>query len=310
MHKRPTDFPQRRAVETPLLEKKEEENRLILGDATDEQVTAGKGNDEIYGDAGDDFLKGMHGEDYLSGGKGKDILVGGFDADTFAFDGDFDQDRVWDFDAGFDKLEFVLYRPEQKSWTVETILSFAKETKWGVIIDFPDSDEKVTLNKVTLEDLKKSEINVKFVETKVENQLIFAGDADDTVTTGAGNDEIYGQRGDDLLSGKEGRDYLSGGQGTDTLIGGADADTFAFDGNFGSDRVEDFDAELDMLEFVLYEPHQMGWTAKTMLDAAKQTGEGVMFSLPDLDGDVFLYKAELSSLNDDHINVVYYGDSL
>ena len=285
-------------------------NRFVLASKNDDEVVTKDGNDEIYGDDGDDYLSGGHGQDYISGGRGRDEMIGGYGADVFAFDGDFGTDRVRDFDAGFDKLQFLVYLPEQRDWTAETILSFAWETDWGVIIDLPDSDERVILHKVSLDELKESDITVKFIETTIENEVIFAGSDDNEVVTGAGNDEVYGEDGADYISGTEGQDYLSGGRGEDTLLGGEDADTFVFDGDFKSDRVEDFDAEIDMLEFILYEPRHIRWSADDILDFATSTEDGVMITLPDSDEDVFLYNTELSDLDDSHINLVHYIEPL
>ena len=79
-----------------------------------------------------------------------------------------------------------------------------------------------------------------------------------------------------------------------------------FDGDFKSDRVEDFDVEMDMLEFILYEPRHIDWTAGDIFEFATSTEDGVMITLPDSDEDVFLYKTDLSDLDDSHINVVHY----
>ncbi|MCL2916617.1 choice-of-anchor K domain-containing protein, partial [Shewanella corallii] len=88
----------------------------------------------------------------------------------------------------------------------------------------------------------------------------------DIVNGGAGNDEIFGQSGSDILYGHDGNDTLDGGrhndglrggEGNDTLIGGlgddilrgdAGNDVFVWQsGEFGTDRVMDFNHEEDTL---------------------------------------------------------------
>lgn len=68
----------------------------------------------------------------------------------------------------------------------------------------------------------------------------------------AGDDSLLGDAGHDRLAGGSGRDSLSGGAGFDTLLGerghdllrgGAGADIFVFKGNFGRDRILDFDPD-------------------------------------------------------------------
>lgn len=63
--------------------------------------------------------------------------------------------------------------------------------------------------------------------------VIFSGDADDTVVTGAGNDHLDGEDGDDRLVSGAGNDTLEGGRGSDVLEGGAGDDQL--NGHVGDD---------------------------------------------------------------------------
>ncbi len=62
-------------------------------------------------------------------------------------------------------------------------------------------------------------------------------------------DIIIGSDLDNKLSGGDGDDLISGEGGNDILIGGAGADTFTFGANFGDDVIQDFEVDLDQLQF-------------------------------------------------------------
>lgn len=90
---------------------------------------------------------------------------------------------------------------------------------------------------------------------------IYADDADNFISSGAGNDLINGYDGndtllggdgDDIINGAKGDDYINGGAGMDELRGGAGADTFVFDakGQAGCDVIVDFNPDEDTLAFL------------------------------------------------------------
>ncbi len=64
------------------------------------------GNDILSGNSGANTLNGQAGDDVLNGEGGNDILIGGAGNDTFVFEGDFGNDTIQDFQAGFDRLDF------------------------------------------------------------------------------------------------------------------------------------------------------------------------------------------------------------
>ncbi len=71
-------------------------------------VSAGAGDDEVYGGTDDDTLSGGSGADRLSGGEGSDILRGGSGKDIFVFDmrpsKTTNLDRIADFSVKDDSL--------------------------------------------------------------------------------------------------------------------------------------------------------------------------------------------------------------
>jgi Ca2+-binding RTX toxin-like protein len=66
------------------------------------------------------------------------------------------------------------------------------------------------------------------------------GNGNDTLRGGDGNDRILGGGGNDTLEGGNDNDVLEGGQGNDTLTGGLGADSFS--GGPGTDTATDFNA--------------------------------------------------------------------
>jgi subtilisin-like proprotein convertase family protein len=88
------------------------------------------------------------------------------------------------------------------------------------------------------------------------NDRLLGGDDADVARGGSGNDRLIGGRGDDRLSGEAGadvieggagKDVLDGGAGNDTLTGGGQRDVFVFAPGYGSDRIADFQNDIDRL---------------------------------------------------------------
>ena len=90
------------------------------------------------------------------------------------------------------------------------------------------------------------------------NQLIHAGDGDDTVVggsginllfAGAGSDRLVGGANADYLFGGTGRTVFQGGAGTNYMHAGKGADTFVLDsGDAARDRIVDFEIGTDLLQ--------------------------------------------------------------
>jgi Ca2+-binding RTX toxin-like protein len=98
---------------------------ILFGGRGDDMLGGGDGRDKIFGDAGDDLI---------AGGKGNDWLVGGGGADTFFFnagDGDdtialfSNRDRIALNVEGIDDFDDVLAHAEQRRFGVE--IDFAED---------------------------------------------------------------------------------------------------------------------------------------------------------------------------------------
>jgi len=152
------------------------------------------------------------------------------------------------------------------------VTSAVREAEAGNVIQvavasgFRKRKEKVDVNDVTvLSDLSLDGKSLKMVDIR---KLSVSGETDLSVIGTGKTDRILGSEGDNTLNGKNGRDRLEGAGGDDVLLGGKGADrlfggdgddrivgakgndrargndgddTFVFAGEWGNDRVLDFE---------------------------------------------------------------------
>ncbi|MDR7125354.1 Hint domain-containing protein [Pseudotabrizicola sp. 4114] len=199
-------------------------------------ITAGLGNDTIYGMDDDDTILGDEGNDLIYGGVDNDLIFGGTGEDTLY--GDHGNDTLYgggDDDSmyggiGNDLLEGGLGND---------------------LLDGGDGND--------------------VLQGSDGDDTLLGGAGDDTLEGGFDNDLMDGGTGNDLLVGDAGQDTMIGGEGSDTLFGGfsddlihlgdpvtgvpdayvdqafggADRDTFtgvgAGDSVFGGSEGDDFD---------------------------------------------------------------------
>ena len=118
------------------------------GDAGTNRIEGGGGADVLSGGGGADFLRGDQGDDRLVGGLNNDRLEGGEGRDTFVFSGNFERDRIGDFDvAGGDVIQF-----ENVFADFNDLMSYAKQSAGDVRITL-DSTHVVVLENVQMVDL-------------------------------------------------------------------------------------------------------------------------------------------------------------
>ncbi len=112
----------------------------LRGNLGNDELSGGAGNDNLYGGgqsdilnggAGNDFLYGENGADTLSGGVGNDRLYGSVDGavDVFVYEAGFGDDRVREFEDGFDLIDLSSYGFAD---TI-TAMTFASQTGWGAV---------------------------------------------------------------------------------------------------------------------------------------------------------------------------------
>lgn len=141
---------------------------VVFGGAGRDSVDAGTGNDRIDGAGGEDFILGGAGNDFLVGGRYNDLLLGGDDNDTLHGGGE--NDDLYG-DAGNDVLYGDLFSA-----------TYAAD---GALLTYQELEPAGT----------------------------------DLLNAGSGDDYLYGGGGDDVLIAGTGNDTLFGGLGNDTLVG-------------------------------------------------------------------------------------------
>ncbi|WP_187429514.1 hypothetical protein ROLI_042270 [Roseobacter fucihabitans] len=177
-----------------------EVDNIMIGGGGNDRILAFRGNDTIEGGLGDDTLNGGEGNDNISGGDGAD-LVFGQDGNDVISGGD-GNDQLFG-EAGNDNISGGLGD--------DTIGA---------------ADGSDTIN------------------AGGGNDTAFGGEGNDTVRGGTGNDRLFGSGGSDFIDGEDGNDELFGETGSDTLLGGAGDDDMNggggndfMNGESGNDRM-------------------------------------------------------------------------
>ncbi|WP_439472992.1 tandem-95 repeat protein [Brevundimonas sp.] len=208
------------------------------GNASDNEIFGGDGEDNLEGLDGDDLLVGGAANDILNGGAGQDLLIGGLGADIMTGgDGDdlyevddADDQVIEEEDGGFDGVQTSL-----TSFTlgahVEAVFYMGTENFTGVGND--------------------------------GDNILSGGDGDDDLTGHAGNDVLYGGLGADIIRGGTGDDvYIVedetdqvielGGEGNDSVITslnqyilGANVENLSYAGDYASGRFTGIGNALD-----------------------------------------------------------------
>ncbi|MEL7163823.1 MAG: M10 family metallopeptidase C-terminal domain-containing protein, partial [Pseudomonadota bacterium] len=189
---------------------------VLAGDAQDNTISAGDGNDTVYGQNGDDSILGGSGDDLLIGNagndtieggtgandlrgrEGDDVILGGSDGDR-AFGGD--GNDIMDGRGGADIL--------QGNGGNDSIVGAG-------------GDDRLF-----------GQLGADTLRGDDGQDQLFGGDGNDFVLGGADNDRLFSGTGQDTLDGGTGNDLLRGNQQNDTLSGGLGDDTL-----FGDDDAD------------------------------------------------------------------------
>ncbi|MDP1667783.1 calcium-binding protein [Phaeovulum sp.] len=163
-------------------------NDRLIGNALDNFLSAGAGNDTLEGSAGNDSLDGGAGNDTLNGGDGNDTLRGGPGNDRLNAGAGND---LIDGGDGVDTAVFV----STSGVTVDLRITGAQNTGLGL----------------------DTLVSIENVVTYGGNDKLTGNAAANILISGWGNDTLYGGEGNDTLDAGLGDDYIDGGPGMDAV---------------------------------------------------------------------------------------------
>lgn len=212
----------------------------IRGSDDAERIFGGDGRDDIRADDGDDLVDGGAGNDRLRGEDGADELIGGSGNDRLRGD---DGDDTLDGGAGRDRL---------------------RGDNGDDMLDGGAGNDRLiggrgddSLSGGDGNDRIKGNAGADIALGGDGNDRVIGGGGEDTLSGGEGNDRVKGGGGADIVNGGGGDDRVIGGRGEDTLDGGSGsdryngglgADTLIFEVDGVSDKINDFEDGLDLID--------------------------------------------------------------
>jgi Ca2+-binding RTX toxin-like protein len=205
----------------------------IKGGDGDDNITAGKGNDQIDAGAGDDTINGAGGNDYIDagagddgvggaegndtlvGGDGNDLITGGLDNDLI--DGGLGADRI----RGSEGSDTVTYATRTSDVAVDLSDDPTETADDGEVGegDFVEADVENIIGGAGNDTLLGSTLAPNAPSSYTVNNMIWGGDGNDKIQGLDGNDVLDGGAGNDSIGGNAGRDRIYGGLGNDTIRG-------------------------------------------------------------------------------------------
>ena len=303
---------------------------FIRGDSGNDTLIGNAGNDVLIGDSGNDDIRGGTGNDYIVGGTGDDTLSGGTGSDTFIFGDNSGNDVVTDFTVGEDTIDLSLL---STAIAFEDLTITDLDDGSGVTVTHSALGGTITLQGVTSAELTADDFNLptgssttvddgdgtsmevgsavvdgtdaaEFIVDTETGTRINAEGGDDIVLAGEGDDTIDGGGGHDLLLGEEGDDTIHGGAGDDDMFGGEGADTFVFKAGHGDDAIHDFTTGEDTIRI-----DTNGLTGVTgFADLAFEAdGDDVVISTGDAGGTIRIENISIDDL--DTTDFTFYDSS-
>ena len=177
-------------------------NDKVYGSKVSNVLDGGMGSDILFGLGGDDTLIGDYGHDILKGGEGNDTLEGGKNND-FLYGGPGN-----DLLVGGGQEDTAVF--SSKSNVVKLNITKKQNTKDGL-------------------------------DTLIGIENVNGGKGNDKLIGNEFSNVLNGGKGNDLIVGGDRNDELIGGLGNDKLIGGKGKDIFKLSTGYGYDLIEDFE---------------------------------------------------------------------
>ncbi|SCZ69717.1 Hemolysin-type calcium-binding repeat-containing protein [Epibacterium ulvae] len=233
----------------------------LIGGVGQDTLSGRNGDDFLWGGGGNDLLRGGNGNDRLSTSLGNDTLNGGNGADELRFDRAARELENGSSDIVINLNTGIGYATADRTGTESRIISI----------------ENITGTYETNGDLRELEVDLIATGTQGTNRLI-GGAGNDQIRGLSGRDRLNGGNGNDRLRGQDGDDLIIGGRGRDLLWGDDGNDTFLFNGNWGQDRVKDFDIGTDTL---LIRGADEASDFASFQDAAQQVGDNIVYDASD-----------------------------
>lgn len=170
---------------TPFNEAHSRDHWTVTGDAADNTIFTGEGNDTIHAGAGSDLIMTAAGNDTIFAGDGDDYIFGGAGND------------IINGGAGTDSL-FYVHATSNLAIHLQGASGYASE------------------GRATGADIGTDRL------FGIEN--VMGGSGHDTIVGNASDNILWGGAGNDVLRGGAGNDFLDGGEGNDTLVAGSGDD--------------------------------------------------------------------------------------
>ncbi|WP_068309682.1 Hint domain-containing protein [Aliiruegeria sabulilitoris] len=242
----------------------------ILGGQGDDELHGGDGADKVFGGEGTDTITGGTGDDILFGGfdSDTDTINGGDDADIIGAlagdvvvggeggddndalvvgglatvdydDTDPEAGTVTFYDEDLNEVGTAEFSEIEDVYVVggDTSPVLASTTAGGLnsidgVVEGTDGDDLIDVNYTGDPDGDLVDGDDAVAPLVDEQDVILAGDGNDTVYSGEDSDLVFGGDGDDTIFGEGGGDAIDGGDGNDTLSGGEGRDiVFGGDGD-------------------------------------------------------------------------------
>lgn len=198
----------------------------ITGNALNNHITTGNGNDTIDGAAGTDTMVGGDGDDRYYVDSSNDVIIENSHIVSFSSG----YAEAYDAFYGFANIDIDLGGYDEVYSTASYTLSANLEAL------YLQGDAHINGTGNASDNVMYGNSGNNILSGLAGDDTMYGGDGNDRLLGGDGNDELDGEYGNDTLDGGNGNDYLYGAEGRDSLIGGVGDDTL--DGGYRDHEID------------------------------------------------------------------------